>query len=79
MFLATLIRQAPKDSPTGQLRYAIVSESGASVYSASLLAQEELPDLDISYRGAVSIARRLQARRSILFEAGDLSRIGSVG
>ncbi|MEA5454230.1 Tex family protein [Sinomonas sp. JGH33] len=38
----------------------IVSEAGASVYSASALASKELPDLDVSLRGAVSIARRLQ-------------------
>jgi len=42
------------------VRYAMVSEAGASVYSASRLAREELPDLDVSLRGAVSIARRLQ-------------------
>lgn len=42
------------------LRYTIVSEAGASVYSASPLARAELPDLDVSLRGAVSIARRLQ-------------------
>jgi uncharacterized protein len=42
------------------LEYAIVSEAGASVYSASKLAREELPDMDVSMRGAVSIARRLQ-------------------
>ncbi|MFQ5854700.1 MAG: Tex family protein [Anaerolineae bacterium] len=40
--------------------YAIVNEAGASVYSASELARQELPDLDVSMRGAVSIARRLQ-------------------
>jgi uncharacterized protein len=40
--------------------YAMVSEAGASVYSASELARQELPDLDVSMRGAVSIARRLQ-------------------
>ena len=39
---------------------AIVSEAGASVYSASELAAAEFPDLDVSLRGAVSIARRLQ-------------------
>jgi uncharacterized protein len=39
---------------------AVVSEAGASVYSASALASKELPDLDVSLRGAVSIARRLQ-------------------
>ncbi|MES2664363.1 MAG: Tex family protein, partial [Pseudomonadota bacterium] len=38
----------------------VVSEAGASVYSASEFASKELPDLDVSYRGAVSIARRLQ-------------------
>ena len=38
----------------------VVSEAGASVYSASALASQELPDLDVSLRGAVSIARRLQ-------------------
>jgi uncharacterized protein len=41
-------------------RYVIVDEAGASVYSASKLARSELPDLDVSMRGAVSIARRLQ-------------------
>ncbi len=40
--------------------YAMVSEAGASVYSASRLAREEFPDLDVSMRGAISIARRLQ-------------------
>lgn len=42
------------------LSKVIVSEAGASVYSASELASQELPDLDVSIRGAVSIARRLQ-------------------
>ncbi|HBF38780.1 MAG TPA: RNA-binding transcriptional accessory protein [Firmicutes bacterium] len=40
--------------------YCITSEAGASVYSASKLAKEEFPDLDVSIRGAVSIARRIQ-------------------
>ena len=44
----------------GRGAYVIVSEAGASVYSASPLAREELPGLDVSMRGAVSIARRLQ-------------------
>ncbi len=44
----------------GKGAYVIVSEAGASVYSASPLAREELPELDVSLRGAVSIARRLQ-------------------
>jgi uncharacterized protein len=43
-----------------KLEYAMVSEAGASVYSASKLARQELPDMDVSMRGAVSIARRLQ-------------------
>jgi len=38
----------------------MVSESGASVYSASDVAREEFPDLDLTVRGAISIARRLQ-------------------
>jgi len=42
------------------LRYLMVDETGASVYSASPLARAELPDLDVSLRGAVSIARRVQ-------------------
>ncbi|MBN1933787.1 MAG: RNA-binding transcriptional accessory protein, partial [Anaerolineae bacterium] len=44
----------------GRGAYVMVSEAGASVYSASDLAREELPNLDVSMRGAVSIARRLQ-------------------
>lgn len=43
-----------------QIKYLIVNEAGASVYSASPLARAELPDLDVSLRGAVSIARRIQ-------------------
>ena len=44
----------------GRGAYVIVNEAGASVYSASPLAREELPDMDVSMRGAVSIARRLE-------------------
>jgi uncharacterized protein len=43
-----------------ETQYVMVSEAGASVYSASELAGQELPDMDVSMRGAVSIARRLQ-------------------
>ncbi|NLY35685.1 MAG: RNA-binding transcriptional accessory protein [Tissierellia bacterium] len=43
-----------------ELHYCIVNESGASIYSASPLAREEFPDLDVSIRGAISIARRIQ-------------------
>jgi uncharacterized protein len=49
---AELTRSAP------QTKYLIVNEAGASVYSASALARQEFPDLDVSIRGAVSIARR---------------------
>jgi len=40
--------------------YMVVSEAGASVYSASKLAQQEYPDLDVTIRGAISIAHRVQ-------------------
>ncbi len=46
--------------PSLGLTKVVVSEAGASVYSASELAAKEFPDMDVSYRGAVSIARRLQ-------------------
>ncbi|MGE7432850.1 MULTISPECIES: Tex family protein [Kitasatospora] len=49
-----------KRHPELNLTKAMVSEAGASVYSASAFASQELPDLDVSIRGAVSIARRLQ-------------------
>jgi uncharacterized protein len=52
-------RQSPI-SPSPNLHYLIANEAGASVYSASPLARAELPDLDVSMRGAVSIARRVQ-------------------
>ncbi|GAB2512627.1 hypothetical protein CATRI_08235 [Corynebacterium atrinae] len=54
--IADLIKQAGGTRPTP----VVVSESGASVYSASELASQEFPDMDVSLRGAVSIARRLQ-------------------
>jgi uncharacterized protein len=55
--------QTSRVSPTlkaSHLAYVMVSEAGASVYSASDIARTEFPDLDVSMRGAVSIARRLQ-------------------
>jgi protein Tex len=55
-FIAGLIKKLPER----QLKYIIVSEAGASVYSASKLAAEEFPDLDVAERSAASIARRLQ-------------------
>ena len=55
-----LVAELMKMAPKLQLQKIMVSEAGASVYSASALAAQEFPDLDVSYRGAVSIARRLQ-------------------
>jgi uncharacterized protein len=54
-FVASIIKQAKRD-----VYYAIVNEAGASVYSASSLATKEYPDINVSIRGAISIARRLQ-------------------
>ena len=54
-FVSDLIKEIDKD-----VYYTIVSEAGASVYSASKLATEEYPDINVSLRGAISIARRLQ-------------------
>ncbi|WP_420842549.1 Tex family protein [Fervidibacillus halotolerans] len=54
-FIASLLKKTRKD-----LYYLIVSEAGASVYSASDLAREEFPDLQVEERSAVSIARRVQ-------------------
>jgi uncharacterized protein len=55
-----LVAELMGKMPELKLTRAIVSEAGASVYSASELAAKEFPDLDVSLRGAVSIARRLQ-------------------
>ena len=54
-FVANMIKKVKHE-----IYYAIVSEAGASVYSASKLATEEYPDINVSLRGAISIARRLQ-------------------
>lgn len=54
-FIATLIKEKNLD-----VNYAIVSEIGASVYSASKIAQKEYPNLDVTIRGAISIAARLR-------------------
>lgn len=58
-FVAELIKEI-KEKYDRELVYVIVSEAGASVYSASKLATEEYPDINVSLRGAISIARRLQ-------------------
>ena len=57
---AELIQRIRKLAPETRLDKVVVSEAGASVYSASEYASKELPELDVSLRGAVSIARRLQ-------------------
>ena len=59
IFVADVIKRA-KEELGKDVHYAIVSEAGASVYSASKLATEEYPDINASLRGAISIARRLQ-------------------
>ncbi len=56
----TLVRDTLAERKLSRPQVVVVNESGASVYSASDVAREELPDLDVSLRGAVSIARRLQ-------------------
>ena len=58
-FVAEVIKKA-KEELKKDVYYTIVSEAGASVYSASKLATEEYPDINVSLRGAISIARRLQ-------------------
>ena len=55
VFVSDMLKEIDKE-----VYYAIVSEAGASVYSASKLATEEYPDINVSLRGAISIARRLQ-------------------
>lgn len=55
-----LIKQLAKLQPEPVIEKVVVSEAGASVYSASEYASQEMPDIDVSLRGAASIARRLQ-------------------
>ncbi|WP_395137308.1 Tex family protein [Schlegelella aquatica] len=57
---ADLIKRIQQLAPGTPIEKVVVSEAGASVYSASEYASKELPDLDVSLRGAVSIARRVQ-------------------
>ncbi len=55
IFIANLLKEIPEET-----KYIVVSEAGASIYSASKLAAEEFPEFDVMQRSAVSIARRLQ-------------------
>ncbi|MCJ0763300.1 Tex family protein [Variovorax terrae] len=57
---ADLIKLLAKAQDGGEIQKVVVSEAGASVYSASEFASQEMPDVDVSLRGAASIARRLQ-------------------
>ncbi|MDZ7343968.1 MAG: RNA-binding transcriptional accessory protein, partial [candidate division KSB1 bacterium] len=59
--VAELIREmeAAGEAKSGEVKYTIVNEAGASVYSASKIAREEFPDMDAAQRGNISIARRL--------------------
>ena len=70
IFVAELIKHANRP-----VSYAVVSEAGASVYSASKLGAEEFPDYDVSLRSAVSIARRLQDPLAELIKI-DVKSIG---
>ena len=56
----SFVREALKIAGLGDVPVVMVSEAGASVYSASEVAREEFPELDVTIRGAISIARRLQ-------------------
>ena len=70
IFVAELIKHCARP-----VSYAVVSEAGASVYSASKLGAEEFPDYDVSLRSAVSIARRLQDPMAELIKI-DVKSIG---
>lgn len=59
-FIADVIRERKEKNPDEVLNYLIISEAGASVYSASKIAREEFPELDAAQRGNISIARRVQ-------------------
>ncbi|MEX0647444.1 MAG: Tex family protein [Balneolaceae bacterium] len=59
-FIADVIQNRKVTKPDEELSYLIISEAGASVYSASTVAREEFPDLDAAQRGNISIARRVQ-------------------
>ncbi|MBN2374258.1 RNA-binding transcriptional accessory protein [bacterium] len=60
IFVKELLAERAKDGSAWEVKAVVVNESGASIYSASDIAREEFPDLDLTVRGAISIARRLQ-------------------
>ncbi len=60
LFIAGVIQKRMENNDKQELNYIIVSEAGASVYSASVSAREEFPDLEAPQRGNISIARRVQ-------------------
>lgn len=73
--VAEVIGELAESPARRDVAYALVNEAGASVYSASPLARAEFPDLDVSVRGAISIARRLQDPLSELVKI-DAQSIG---
>ena len=73
IFIANLLKTIPED-----VKYIVVSEAGASVYSASKLGAEEFPDFDVTQRSAVSIARRLQDPLAELVKIDEIHRGGAV-
>ena len=58
--ISRFIKSVVKDKGLGDITTVLVNEAGASIYSASQVARDEFPDLDLTIRGAISIARRLQ-------------------
>ena len=72
-FIVSLLPEMPGTA------YMIVSEAGASVYSASKLAAEEFPDFDVTQRSAVSIARRMQDPLAELVSPADAGSPGGTG
>jgi len=74
LFLHDLIHDASSPAIVKKLKFCKVSERGASVYSASNLAKEELPHMDLLFRGAVSIGRRCSLFRINCFSS-ILSRL----
>lgn len=70
IFVSNLLKKLPR-----KVEYMVVNEAGASVYSASKVGQEEFPDYDVTTRGAISIARRMQDPLAELIKI-DVKSIG---
>lgn len=74
----SFVSEVLKENNFSDVYYVIVSESGASVYSASELAREEFPELTVEKRSAISIARRLQDPLAELVKLNQSHRCGSI-